>query len=266
MKNTIGFIGAGAMGGAIIEGLIKSGVNNKNIIASVKTKEKKEFLEKTLSIKTYNENTEVAKISDILIIAVKPYLVKDVAKEIKKHIKKECIIISVAASVTLKELEQMFENKKVVRVMPNTPVKVCMGYTSIAECEDKKTENIASDLFKNLGMVQIISEDKMHAFNAMAGCSPAFIYVLIEAMSDAGVLIGIDRKKSIELACQVFKGAASLTLETKKHPAELKDSVCTPGGITIKGIQALEQHKLRSALIESVYACYQKSIESEQKK
>ena len=114
-------------------------------------------------------------------------------------------------------------------------------------------------------MVKIIPEDKIHAYNAMAGCSPAFMYILIEAMSDAGVLMGIDRKSAIEIASQVFKGAGSMVLESKKHPAELKDNVCTPAGITIKGVEVLEQKSVRSGMIEALMATYQKSIDSEKK-
>lgn len=265
MKEILGFIGAGSMGGALIDGFIKSGISSKSIIAGVKTEEKKEYLKKSLSIEAYNSNIEVAQKSDILIIAVKPYLVKEVAEEIINHIKKDAIIVSVAASVSKEDLYEMFEYDRVVRVMPNTPVKLCLGYTAVVKSSDKKTEDKITELFKRVGIVHVIEEDKIHAYNAMAGCSPAFIYVLIEAMSDAGVLIGIDRKKSIELASQIFKGASSMVLETNDHPAQLKDSVCTPGGITIKGIRELEENRTRSALIESVYACYKASLDSEKK-
>ena len=114
-------------------------------------------------------------------------------------------------------------------------------------------------------MVKVIKEEQIHAYNAMAGCSPAFMYILIEAMSDAGVVMGIDRKTSIEMAAQVFKGTGAMVLESGKHPAQLKDGVCTPGGLTIKGVEVLEEKGLRSGIIESVIASYNKSIESEKK-
>lgn len=261
----IGFIGAGAMGLALIEGFIKAGINKNTIIASVKTKEKKEQIEKNIEIKTFNDNNKIAQEADILFIAVKPYMVKDIAKEIEKNIKKDATIVSVAASVSVAELKQLFNTENIIRIMPNTPVKTCNGFISVVESQNKVVEEAIVELLSKVAMVKIIPEDKIHAYNAMAGCSPAFMYILIEAMSDAGVLMGIDRKSAIEIASQVFKGAGSMVLESKKHPAELKDNVCTPAGITIKGVEVLEQKSVRSGMIEALMATYQKSIDGEKK-
>ena len=137
----IGFIGAGSMGGALIEGFIKSGIDKKNIIASVKTKEKKESLEKNIGIKVYNDNKKVARESDILFIAVKPYMFENISKEIKSNIKKETIIISVAASIKNKELIKLFETKKIIRIMPNTPVKTCNGFIAVVESDSIEKKN-----------------------------------------------------------------------------------------------------------------------------
>lgn len=262
---TIGFIGAGAMGGALIEGFIKSGIDYKNIIASVKTIDKKDYLEKNLGIRAYIDNRKVASESDVLFIAVKPYMIESIAAEISSSIKVGSTIISVAASISKKDLSRFFGGSRIVRIMPNTPVKTCNGFISVVETENKVVENGVVELLKRIGIVKVISEDKIHAYNAMAGCSPAFMYILIEAMSDAGVLMGIDRKTSIEMAAQVFKGAGSMVLESNKHPAQLKDAVCTPLGLTIKGVEVLEKNSSRSAIIESIIASYNKSIESERK-
>ena len=261
----IGFIGAGAMGGALIEGFIKSGIEYNNIIASVKTMEKKDYLEKNLGIKVYTDNRKVASEADILFIAVKPYMVTAVAAEISSSIKVGASIVSVAASVSKRDLARMFNGSRIVRIMPNTPVKTCNGFISVVEAENKVVQNGVVELLKRVGMVKVVTEEQIHAYNAMAGCSPAFMYVLIEAMSDAGVLMGIDRKTSIEMAAQVFKGAGAMVLESGKHPAQLKDGVCTPVGLTIKGVEVLEEKGLRSGIIESIAASYRASIESEKK-
>ncbi|TXJ28625.1 pyrroline-5-carboxylate reductase [Brachyspira aalborgi] len=259
----IGFIGAGSMGGALIEGFIKSGIDKKNIIASVKTKEKKESLEKNIGIKVYNDNKKVARESDILFIAVKPYMFENISKEIKSNIKKETTIISVAASIKNKELIKLFETKKIIRIMPNTPVKTCNGFIAVVESDSIEKKII--DLLSKIAMFKIIPENLIHSYTAISGCSPAFLYILIEAMSDAGVIMGIDRKSSIETAAQLFKSVGAMVLESKKHPAELKDAVCTPAGITIKGVEKLEEKALRSGLIETILSSYNKSIESEEK-
>ncbi len=261
----IGFIGVGSMGGALIEGFIKAGIDKKNIIASVKTKEKKESLEKNIGIKVYNDNKKVAEKSDILFIAVKPYMFEDISKEIKPHIKMDATIISVAASITSSDLIKLFETKKVIRIMPNTPVKTCNGFIAIVETENQTVKSEIVDLLNKVAMVKIIPENLIHSFTAIAGCSPAFLYILIEAMSEAGVIMGIDRKTSIETAAQLFKSVGTMVLESDKHPAELKDAVCTPSGLTIKGVEKLEEKNLRSGLIETILASYNKSIESERK-
>lgn len=259
----IGFIGAGSMGGALIEGFIKAGIDKKNIIASVKTKEKKESLEKKLGIKVYNDNKKVAEESDILFIAVKPYMFENISKEIKSHIKSKAILISVAASITNKDLIKLFETNRVIRIMPNTPVKTCNGFIAVVESEALESKII--DLLSKVAMVKIISKNLIHSYTAIAGCSPAFLYILIEAMSEAGVIMGIDRKTSIEISAQLFKSAGAMVLESEKHPAELKDAVCTPAGLTIKGVEKLEEKALRSGLIETILESYNKSIESEKK-
>ena len=147
--------------------------------------------------------------------------------------------------------------------MPNTPVKTCNGFIAVVESDSIEKKII--DLLSKIAMVKIIPENLIHSYTAISGCSPAFLYILIEAMSDAGVIMGIDRKSSIETAAQLFKSVGAMVLESKKHPAELKDAVCTPAGITIKGVEKLEEKALRSGLIETILSSYNKSIESEEK-
>lgn len=260
----VGFIGAGAMGSAMIEGFIKSGFNN--IIASVATNETKEKLEKKLHIEVFTDNKKIAEEVDIIFIAVKPYLVKKVALDISSIIKENTIIVSVAASVNTSQLKELFKTDNIIRIMPNTTVKTCNGFISIVQSENKNIENTIISLLNRIARVKVIEEEKIHAYNAIAGCSPAFLYILIEAMSDAGVLMGIDRKTAIEVSSQVFKGVGAMVLESNKHPAELKDSVCTPGGLTIKGVETLEKNALRSGLIEPILESYYKSIDSEKNK
>ena len=187
---------------------------------------------------------------------------ENISKEIKSNIKKETTIISVAASITNNDLIKFFETEKVIRIMPNTPVKTCNGFIAIVEKENKIIKNEIIDLLSKVAMVKIIPENLIHSYTAIAGCSPAFLYILIEAMSDAGVIMGIDRKTSIETAAQIFKSVGTMVLESKKHPAELKDAICTPTGITIKGVEKLEEKALRSGFIETILASFNKSIKN----
>ncbi len=261
-----GFIGVGNMASAIIAGLLKAQVVDKaNFITSTKSAESAKKIKDRFAIECINDNKLVANSSDILFLCVKPYMIKDLANEISKSIKKETIIISVLASVSLEKLMEHFPNNNIIRVMPNTSSEICLGVTSIVQ--DKTTDihslKIAEDIFKKLGSAYIIEESKIHAYNAMAGCGPAYVYKLIDAFAEAGTLSGIPKKVAIEIAAKVFNGASSTLLETGSHPSILKDSICTPGGITIKGIREFEASNVTSGIIETIYAAYSASIESE---
>lgn len=261
-----GFIGAGNMASAIIAGLLKAQVvDRSNFIASTKSVESAKKAKDRFSIECINDNKTVANTADILFLCVKPYMIEDIVNEINKSIKKETIIISVLASVSVEKLMGCFPNNNIIRVMPNTSSEICLGVTSIVQ--DKTTDinslKIVEDIFKKLGSAYIIEESKIHAYNAIAGCGPAYVYKLIDAFAEAGTLSGIPKKLAIEIAAKVFNGASSTVLETGSHPSILKDSICTPAGITIKGIREFEANNVTSGVIETIYAAYSASVQSE---
>lgn len=263
MEKTIGFIGTGNMGKAIIEGMLSSGlVHAQNIIASRKNTEALTGLEQELGIRTAKENSVVAGEADILFLAVKPHFYHDIIQEIGETVRPDCIIVNMAAGISIKNIEDWFARPvKVVRVMPNTPVLVGEGMTALCvngEVDDLDRETVQA-IFASSGKAAVVSENLFDAVVGVSGSSPALLYMIIEAMADAAVEAGLPRKDAYTFAAQAMLGSAKMVLETGKHPGELKDQVCSPGGTTIAGVAKAEEAGLRSAMIASVQASIQKS-------
>ncbi|MCR3956147.1 MAG: pyrroline-5-carboxylate reductase [Gudongella sp.] len=263
MNKTIGFIGSGNMGQAMINGLLESGIVDKEmVIASAKTEGTINQVSERYGIKVYSDNNELAKRSDYLILAVKPYMHQDVLEDIKGNLKKGAIVITVGAGITLDFLKNNLpEGTRYLKAMPNTPAMVGEGMTAIAvdqEFENEEMEEILS-IFRTFGRVEIVEENKMDGVTAVAGSSPAYVYMLIEAMADAAVLQGLQRKQAYTFAAQAVLGAARMVLETGIHPGELKDKVCSPGGTTIEAVTTLEREGFRSAVMEAMKSCADKS-------
>lgn len=265
MNKKIGFIGAGNMARAMMTGMIESElISSENIMASSKTKKTMESIEKDLKIKTTLDNKEVAGFSDYLILAVKPFKYDLILKEIKNFIKDETIIIIIAAGISIEYLKRTLgQERKVIKAMPNTPAMIREGMTALTFGnkidENEKTEIIS--IFESFGKVEEIDEDLMDGFTTIAGSSPAYVYMMIEAMADGAVLQGIPRDKAYIFASQAVLGAAKMVLETGLHPGELKDNVCSPGGTTIEAVAKLEEKGFRSAIIEAIQVCGEKSKE-----
>lgn len=265
MEKTIGFIGSGNMAKAIIGGMIKSNlVLPENIIASAKTKETIGQVEKDFKIKTTLDNKQVSRNSDYLIIAVKPYMHELVLEEIKDHIKKGSIVITIAAGISIEYMKKALgHDKLVVKAMPNTPAMVGEGVTALTFSE-RISENVQNEiigLFNSFGRTEILDENLMDGFTALCGSSPAYVYMMIEAMADGAVLQGIPRKQAYNMAAQAVLGAAKMVLDTGIHPGELKDNVCSPKGTTIEAVAKLEKRGFRSAIIEAMTVCGEKSRE-----
>lgn len=260
MKKII-IIGCGAMGGAILSGCLAKGVWKAD---EVVLKEHSLAASKTKAAKygvSWSEDGAEAATADVVLLAVKPNLIPEVAKEISAFAPKGTVI-SIAAAVTIGELESYFpEGTRIVRVMPNTPASVGEGFTAIAGGPAATEDDLAkvSAIFDALGKSVIVTERQVDEIGALAGAGPAYAFVIIDALSDAGVNIGLPRKVAIEAAAQTLYGAAKMVLETGKHPAQLRDQVTSPGGTTIAGIQMMERRGLRSALIDGVEACMKKS-------
>lgn len=263
MDKIIGFIGAGNMAKAMIGGMISSGlVLPDNIIASANTKETIEKIKNSFKIKVSLDNKEVAETCDYLILAVKPYMYDTILKEIKNEIKEDSIIIVIAAGISIEYIKRTLgHNQIVIKAMPNTPALVGEGMTAIT-FDEKIGEGSKEEIFKifkSFGKVEELDENLMDAFTAIAGSSPAYMYIMIEAMADAGVLDGIPRKKAYKMAAQAMLGAAKMVLDTEMHPGELKDNVCSPGGTTIEAVAKLEEKGFRTAIIEAMRVCGEKS-------
>lgn len=263
MNKKIGFIGCGNMGKAMLGALVKSDdINLDDLIVSTKSEASAEKINNDFKVKTTTDNKEVAKASDVLFLAVKPYFFKEVIEEVKELVTEDKIIISIAAGVTIYQIEEWFGKKvKVVRTMPNTPALVGEGMSAVCPNKNITTEelNYVGGLYNLFGKYEILEEKDFHAFIALCGSSPAYVFMFIEAMADAGVKLGIPRAKAYKLAEQSILGSAKLALETGKHPGVLKDEVCSPGGTTIDAVIDLEKNGFRNTVISAVEKCAEKS-------
>lgn len=269
MNKKIGFIGGGNMASAIIGGIINGGLADRSqITATAKTKKTLESLRERFGICATTENTAVAEESDILFLAVKPYLFGEIISQIKDYVRPQTLVISIAAGQTITAIESAFKKEiNLVRAMPNTPALV--GEAMSALCSNRNVsetqlEEVIS-IFNSFGKCEVIPESMMDAVIGVSGSSPAYVYMFIEAMADAAVADGMPRAQAYKFAAQSVLGSAKMVLETGKHPGSLKDDVCSPGGTTIEAVAVLEQQGLRNAVITAQRACVQKSKEMSKK-
>ena len=259
----IGFIGCGNMATSIIKGIIrKQIIDAENIIASAKTKATLDRVQKELGVKVSTDNLEVTENSDILVLAVKPQYYPEVIAQIKDVVRKEQIVISIAPGKTLDWLQEQFGGAvRLVRTMPNTPALLGEGMTGMAYEESRYNEEekaVLCGIFEACGRLEVVDERMMDAVGCVSGCSPAYVYMFIEALADGAVKYGLPRAKAYQMAAQTVLGSAKMVLETGKHPGQLKDEVCSPGGTTIAGVSALEEWGFRNAVIKAEDASYEK--------
>ena len=258
MDKNIGFIGSGKMAQAMIGGMLESRMVNKDqIFASALTTRTINWMEERYGIEMFKDNKKVASESDYLFFAVKPYVYPEVIEEVKGHLKKGAIIITIAPGVSIKDITDVFgEQTKVVRSMPNTPSFVGEGMTVISpnELVSDEEQGEVIKIFEAFSQVEVMEEKQMDAIPAVSGSSPAYVYVMIEAMADGAVKQGIPRRQAYRLASQAVLGAAKMVRDTDIHPGELKDQVCTPKGTTIKAIAALEENGFRNSIIKAMEA------------
>lgn len=265
MDKKIGFIGSGNMGGAMIGGIIKSGlVPQGNIYVSDISEPSLARVKESYGVNVTTDNTEVAKACDIIVLSVKPYLYPAVIEEIKEVVKEDVLIIVIAAGQSSAAVERLFgRDIKIVKTMPNTPALVGEGMAAIAPAANvsrEETEEVAA-IFNSFGKSEIVPEHLMDAVTAVSGSSPAYVYMFIEAMADAAVAEGMPRAQAYKFAAQSVLGSARMVLETGKHPGELKDMVCSPGGTTIDAVTKLEETGFRSSVMQAMKACADKSRE-----
>ena len=261
----IGFIGTGNMGSSIIKGILSSKFEeNENINIFDLDKDKVNNLVKEYGINAVNSEKELAENCNIIILSVKPHIIPIVLKNLSGNVKKDTIILTIAAGISISVIENALgEDKKVVRTMPNTPAQVLSGMTAVTF--NKNIENsekeIIFKLLNSFGKSVEIEEKLMHAYTGISGSLPAYVYMFMEALADGGVLCGMPRNKAYEIVAQTVAGSAKMLLETGKHPGQLKDEVCSPAGTTIEAVRVLENGNFRGNVIEAVVACTEKSKE-----
>ena len=259
----LGFIGCGNMASAIMSGIISNGlIQADEIIGADVFAPSKEKAKATLGIQIAESNIEVVQKADAFVLSIKPQFYAQVIAEIKDYVKENQIIITLAPGKTLDWLEEQFGKPvKVVRTMPNTPAMVQEGMTAACASTSVTTEELAyvCDILKAFGEVEVVPEKLMDAVVAVSGSSPAYVFMMIEAMADAAVLDGMPRAQAYEFAAQAVYGSAKMVLETGKHPGELKDMVCSPAGTTIEAVRVLEEKGFRSSIMEAMQACTRKT-------
>lgn len=259
----IGFIGGGNMGRAIMEGLIGSGLYApESIFVYDVYQPLLETLGRELRVAVAATAQEVVTQADTIILAVKPGIVSEVLHESRPDFTPDKTVISIAAGITLSQLEGYlsFEHK-VVRVMPNTPALVGEGMTGLtanSRLDEAEREGVLR-IFSSFGRARYVEEYIMDAVVGVSGSAAAYAFMLIEALADGAVLEGMSRKLAYEFAAQTILGAAKMVLETDKHPGELKDMVCSPGGTTIAAVKELEERGFRAAAINAVCVAAEKS-------
>ena len=258
-------LGAGKLGGILLRAYLKQGLfAAKRVTATVKHGEKATALAKELGVSVTNDNRKAVKDAEIILLGVKPQVVGEILKEIAPELSEKTLVISVAASVPTGYIEQhLGKNVPVVRAMPNTPASVGTGMTGICSGAFARPEHleIARAMFDAVGRTVAVDEKNMDAVTALSASGPAYAYIILESLAEAGVKVGLPRDVATLLAAQTMKGAASVVLETGDHPALLKDAVTTPAGCTIDGIMELEEGKLRVTLIKAVVKATQRASE-----
>jgi len=256
---TYGIIGLGTMGAALTGALLS--VPGAKVIATTRHAASAKAAHERLGIEVTTDNVALARASDTIVLCVKPYQARDVVESIAGDLDGK-MLISICAAVTTADLETWSAHRAVViRAMPNTPCLIGVGMTVLAAGAATTPEHldVAVTLFASLGRTAVLDEGLMDAATGLSGCGPAYVFLIIEALAEAGVKLGIDRATSTLLAAQTLNGASQLALQSSKHPAALKDEVTTPAGCTIDGLMALEDGRLRSTLIGGVIAAADRS-------
>jgi len=249
----LGFIGVGAMGGALLRGLLAAGKVTREDLVYYDPDPKRQQEMAELGIEAALDNPEVMH-SPVVVLAVKPQFLKEVMEQIRDFARPWQLVISLAAGVPLALLEEVLHSSRVIRAMPNTPLLVQAGMTALSPGSRATPEDLdlALDLFRAVGRAEMVDEIHLDAVTALSGSGPAFVAVFLEALADGAVKMGLPRVLALELAAQTLLGTARLILEKNLHPAILKDLVASPGGTTIHGLHALEIGAFRAAVISAI--------------
>jgi pyrroline-5-carboxylate reductase len=265
LPQTIGFLGTGNMAEALIKGLLAAGlVEPPQVYGSDPRRARCEELTSRFGIHTTTHNLDVVRHAEIVVLSVKPQILPQVLDEVAPHLKPDALVISIAAGTPVAAIERRLpQGTRVVRTMPNTPALVGAGATAIAAGGHATEDDlqIAQRIFDAVGKTVLLDEEQLDAVTGLSGSGPAYVFLIIEALSDAGVKMGLSRYNAQALAAQTVLGSAKLLLETNEHPGRLKDMVTSPGGTAIAGIATLEAGGLRTTLINAVEAATRRSRE-----
>lgn len=257
-----GFIGMGNMGYAIMKGLLKSNDPGDILFTAASAARMAAVTEET-GVPHVSTNAECVKAVKYLVLAIKPQVIPSVFKEIHGLVTKDQVVISIVAGYSAKDLEEgLGEGTRIVHSMPNTPAMVGEGMTGVYFDDALFTDEekaVIDGFFTSFGKMERVDEKLMDVVGSASGCSPAYVYMFIEALADGCVKNGLPRQMAYRMAAQAVLGSAKMVLETGKHPGELKDMVCSPGGTTIEGLAALEEAGFRSAIIKACDANYEKN-------
>lgn len=264
-KTTVAVIGSGKIGTILMQAMLRQGLLSADLIrATVQHEEKARTMAKDLKIHVSTDNIAAVRESEIVLVCVKPQVVGQVMEQIAPVVTPEKVLISVAASVPTDYMEKRLpEKSKIIRAMPNTPSMVGRGMSAICKGKYANADDVelARTLFETVGRTVVTDEKNMDAITGLSASGPAFIYIILESLAEAGVKVGLPRDLATLLAAQTTAGAAQMVLETGHHPALLKDAVTTPAGCTIDGILELEEGKLRVTLIKAVVKAAQRAKE-----
>ena len=262
MFQSIGFLGTGQMGGALARAAVK-GAQGARVLLANRTPAKAQALADQLGCQA-TDNQTVAAQCQLIFLGVKPQILPGVLEELAPVLrsrKSPCVLVSMAAGVSLAQLQSLAEGCPVVRIMPNTPVSVGAGlvlYTPGEGLTEEQEAQLTAAL-AHAGQVDKLPEPLLDAASAVAGCGPAFACQFLEALADGGVACSLPREKAYRYGAQMLLGTASLLLATGSHPGQLKDAVCSPCGTTIQGVRVLEEHGLRAAVMDAVLAAFEKN-------
>jgi len=265
MDKRIGFIGAGNMSEALMRGIIESDlVKPEEIMAGEILPERREYISQSIGVGVTADNAQVAKSADLIVLGVKPQYLPQVLEGLRDHLTEDHLVISIVAGIRIGFIESCLRpGVRVVRVMPNQPLMVgaaAAGY-ALGSHATKEDADTVQEIFDKNGIAFCLPEHLLDAVTGLSGSGPAYVYVIIEAMADGGVLAGLPREVAIKLAAQTLLGAAKSVLDTDKHPGMLKDMVASPAGTTIEGLQILESAGVRGTFMEAVDAAARRSRE-----